>query len=158
MRKDYFDVLARLVSESKKYDNVTLVKSIYLSIPFYPADKDYQEKRKFYQSGIQYFLSLGLHQIAGELYANLAGGERGSTKEQIALCERTLEFLDCTSKEYACALAMREMLCHMEHQGNEEYYHYWAFGETIFQKGKSIFLSPIFPCYAFYKKSRILVL
>lgn len=155
MRNDYFDVLARLVSEGKTHGDPQLVKSIYLSIPFYPADKDYQEKRKFYQSGIQYFLSLGLYQIAGELYTHLAA-MYGDITERIPFCDKALELLDQTSKEYACVSAMRELLCHMERQGNEEYYHYWAFGETIFRKEASIFLSPIYPCFAFHKKSESL--
>lgn len=156
MRKDYFDVLARLVSEAKAHGDSQLVKSIYLLIPFYPSDQKNQQKWEFYQGGILYFLSLGLYQIVGELYAKLAGEVHGSTKERILLCERALEFLDQTSKEYACVLALREMLCHMEHQENEEYYHYCAFGETISQKGKSIFLSPTFPCLAFRKKAEAL--
>ena len=155
MRNDYFDVLARLVSEAKTHEDPQLVKSIYLSIPFYPVDKDCQEKRKFYQSGIQYFLLLGLHQIVGELYTHLASMYE-STTERIALCQKALGYLNQTSKEYACVSAMREMLCHMEHQGNDEYYHYWAFGETIFRKEASIFLSPIYPCFAFRKKSESL--
>ena len=155
MRKDYFDVLARLVSEAKALGDARLVKTIYLSIPFYPADKDYQEKRKFYQSGIQYFLSLGLYQIAGELYTHLAA-MYGDITERIPFCDKALELLDQTSKEYACVSAMRELLCHMERQVNEEYYHYWAFGETIFRKEASIFLSSIYPCFAFHKKSESL--
>lgn len=155
MRKDYFDVLARLVSEAKALGDARLVKNIYLSIPFYPADKDYQEKRKFYQNGIQYFLSLGLYQIVGELYMHLSS-MYGSTTERIALCQKALDYLDLTSEKYACASAMREMFCHMERQGNDEYYHYWAFGETIFRKDSSIFLSPIYPCFAFRKKSESL--
>ncbi len=155
MRKDYFEVLARLVSEAKALGDARLVKTIYLSIPFYPTDKDYQEKRKFYQSGIQYFLSLGLHQIAGELYVNLAVREYGSTKERIALCEKAIELLNPTSKEYACVSAMREMLCHMDRQGNQDFYHYWSFGGTIFSKEESIFLSPIFACVAHLKRAAV---
>ena len=154
-RKDYFDVLARLVSEAKEYGDPQLVKSIYLSVPFYPTDKDDQEKRKLYQKGIQYFLSLGLYQIAGELYMHLAS-VYGSTTERIVLCQKAREYLNQTSKEYACVSAMQEMLCHMDQQENDEYYHYWAFGETIFRKETSIFLSPIYPCFAFRKKSESL--
>ncbi len=152
-RNDFFDVLARLVSEAKAQGDMTLVKSIYLSIPFYPDDKDYREKMKFYQDGIQYFLALGLHQIAGELYVNLAGGECGSIKERIALCEKALELLNPTSKEYACSRAVQEMLCHMDRQGIQDFYHYWAFGETIFSKGESIFLSPIFSRDTHHKRA-----
>ncbi len=154
-RKDYFDVLARLASEAKTHGDSQLVKNIYLSIPFYPADQENQPKREFYKGGIQYFLSLGLYQIAGELYMHLAS-MYGSTTERIALCQKAREYLNQTSKEYACASAMREMLCYMEHQGNDEYYHYWAFGETIFRKEASIFLSPIYPCFVFRKKSESL--
>lgn len=82
MRKGFYDVLASLVSEAKIHGNPQLVKSIYLSIPFYPADKDYQQKRGLFQGGIQYFLSLGLYQIAGELYTHLAA-MYGSTTERI---------------------------------------------------------------------------
>ncbi len=156
LRKDYFDVLARLVSEAKALGDSRLVKSIYLSIPFYPADQDHSQKWDFFQSGIQYFLSLGMNQTVGELYVYLAG-MYGRLKERMIFCEKALSFLDTTSsKEYACVLAMREMLCHMEHQKNEEYYRYSAFGETIFRKGESIFLSPIFSNYAFRKKEESL--
>lgn len=156
MRKDYFDVFARLVSESKAHGDMTLVKSVYLSIPFYPADKDYPRKKNLLQSGIQYFLSLDLYQFAGELYVHLAAGMSGSIMERILLCEKALEVLDRTSKEYACISAMREMFCHMKEQKNKAYYHYCAFGETLFQKRKSIFLSPIFSCYAMCEKSESL--
>ena len=154
-RKDYFDVLARLASEARTHGDPQLVKNVYLSIPFFPSDQDNQPKREFYKGGIRYFLSLDLYQIAGELYMHLAS-MYGSTAERLALCKKALEYLNQTSREYACASAMREMLCHMERQGNDEYYHYWAFGETIFQKEESIFLSPIYPCFAFHKKSESL--
>lgn len=154
MRKDYFDVLARLVSEAKALGDARLVKTIYLSIPFYPTDQDHSQKWDFFQGGIQHFLSHGMKQTVGELYMYLAG-VYGRVKERMIFCEKALEFLDATSpKEYACAIAMREMLCHMEHQKNEEYYRYSAFGETIFRKGESIFLSPIFSNYAFRKKEK----
>lgn len=67
MRKDYLDVLARLVSEAKTHGDPQLVKNIYLSIPFYPDGQENQPIREFYKGGIQYFLSLGLYQIVGEL-------------------------------------------------------------------------------------------
>ena len=65
MRKDYFDVLARLVSEAKSLGDAQLVKTIYLSMPFYPSDKENQQKRAFYQDGIEYFLSCGLYESVG---------------------------------------------------------------------------------------------
>lgn len=156
MRKDYLDVLARLVSEAKTHGDPQLVKNIYLSIPFYPDDQENQPIREFYKGGIQYFLSLGLYQIVGELYMHLVASMYGSTAERIDLCQKAREYLNQTSKEYACVSAMKEILCYIEHQGNDEYYHYCAFGETIFRKEASIFLSPIYPCSAFRKKSKFL--
>ena len=154
LRDDFFDVFARLVSEAKGLGDMTLVKSIYLAMPFYPTDKDRREKMNFYQSGIEYFLALGLHHSAGELYANLAVSECGSTKERIAFCEKALELLDQTSKEYACCRAVREILCQIGRRGNRDFYHYWSFGGTIFFKGESIFLSPIFACEALHKPAK----
>ncbi len=153
MRKDYFDVLVRFVSEAKALGDAQIVKSTYFSIPFYPDDQDNPKKLELYQSGIQYFLSLGINQTVGELYVHLAV-MYGSIIERIQFCDKAMEFLDRTSKEYACVVSMREMLCHMEHQGNEEYYSYSAFGETIFKKGEGIFLSPIFSCSSFRKHEK----
>lgn len=144
-RRDYFDLLARLVSEAKAHGDPQLVKSIYLSIPFFREDQKNQRKLEFYEGGIQYFLSLGLHHIVGELYANRVG-LWGNTAERIRFSDKALEFLNPTSKEYACIRAMREMLCYIEHQGDPELYHYHAFGEMVFSKGESIFLSQIYPC------------
>ena len=156
LRKDYFDVLARLVSEAKALGDAQLVKNIYFSIPFYSDDQDHLQKWDFFKNGIQYFLALGMNQTVGELYVYLAG-MYGGVKERMIFCEKALEFLDTTSpKEYACVLAIREMLCYMEQQKNEEHYHYSAFGETIFRKGESIFLSPIFSNYAFRMKKESL--
>jgi hypothetical protein len=140
-RRDYFDLLARLVSEAKAHGDPQLVKSIYLSIPFFREDQKNQRKREFYEGGIQYLLSLGLHHIVGELYTHLVV-MYGNTAERIRNSDKALECLDSTAKEYACVRAMREMLCHREYQGEPDLYHYHAFGETIFSKGKSIFL----PC------------
>ena len=155
MRNDFFDVFARLVSEAKAQGDMTLVKSIYLSMTFYPPDKDYGEKMRFYQNGIQYFLALGLYQIAGELYADLAVEECGSIKERIAFCKKALELLNETSKEYACSRAMLEMLCHIDRQGNQDFYHYWSFGGTISSKGDSIILSPIFSRVVHHKRAEV---
>ena len=150
-RGDYFDLLARLVSEAKAHGDPQLVKSIYLSIPFFREDQKNQRKREFYEGGIQYFLSLGLHHIVGELYAHRVG-MWGNTAERIRFSDKALEFLNPTSKEYACIRAMRELLCHMEHQGNPELYHYHAFGETVFSNGESIFLSRIYPFSMYCKR------
>ena len=156
MRKDYFDVLARLVTEAKKLGDTLLIKHIYLSMPFYPADWDDSKKIDFFQGGIKYFLSLGMDKAVGELYVYLAG-MYGYVKERIVFCEKALEYLDTTfSKEYACVLAMREMLCYMEHQKYEEFYRYSAFGEKIIRKGKSIFLSPVYSNYLSLKKEESL--
>lgn len=143
-RGDYFDLLARLVSEAKAHGDPQLVKSIYGSVPFFQADQENQRKLEFYEGGIQYFLSLGLHHIVGELYANRVG-LWGNTAERIRFSDKALEFLNPTSKEYACIRAMREMLCYIEHQGDPELYHYHAFGGTVFSNGESIFLSQIYP-------------
>ena len=143
-RRDYFDLLARLVSEAKAHGDPQLVKSIYLSIPFFREDQKNQRKLEFYEGGIQYFLSLGLHHIVGELYAHRVG-MWGNIAERIRFSDKALEFLNPTSKEYACIRAMREMLCYIEHQGDPELYHYHAFGETVFSKGERIFLSRIYP-------------
>lgn len=143
-RGDYYDLLARLVSEAKAHGDPQLVKSIYLSIPFFREDQNNQRKLEFYEGGIQYFLSLGLHHIVGELYAHRVG-LWGNTAERIRFSDKALEFLNPTSKEYACIRAMRDMLCYIEHQGEPELYHYHAFGETVFSKGERIFLSRIYP-------------
>lgn len=156
-RGDYFDLLARLVSEAKAHGDPQLVKSIYLSIPFFREDQNNQRKLEFYEGGIQYFLSLGLHHIVGEIYANRVG-LWGNTAERIRFSDKALEFLDPTSKEYACIRAMREMLCYMEHQGDPDCYHYHAFGETVFSKGESIFLSQIYPFSMHCKREEALPL
>ena len=152
-RKDYYDVLARLVSEAKALGDPQLVKNVYVRIPFfYQADQENQRKLEFYQGGIQYFRSLGLHHIVGELYTNLAS-THGSIAERLQFCEKALEFLNRTSKEYASIWAMRELLCHIDRQGNQDFYRYHAFGGTIFSKGERIFLSPIFPCMAYRERA-----
>ena len=136
-RGDYYDVLARLVSEAKAHGDPQLVKNIYVSVPFFRADQEYHRKREFFEGGIQYFLSLGLHHMVGELYTHLAS-MWGNTADRIRYSDKALEFLNPTSKEYACIRAMREMLCYIEHQGDPELYHYHAFGETVFSKGELI--------------------
>lgn len=151
-REDYFDVLDRMISESKNLGNTDRVKHIYITIPFYPEDKDFERKMEFLQSGIQYFLSLGLSQDVGELYIKLVQ-TYVSIKERIEFCEQALGYLDKSSKEYACGLAIRKMLHHMECHKNEDYLHYYTFGETIFRKGESIFISPMFPYFAFREKA-----
>ena len=150
-RGDYYDVLARLVSEAKAHGDQQLVKNIYESIPFFPADREYQRKREFFEGGIQYFLSQGLHHMVGELYTHLAS-MWGNTADRIRYSDKALEFLNPTSKESACVRAMREMLCYIEHQGDPELYRYHAFGGTVSSKGESLFLSPIFPCMMFCKR------
>ena len=152
-RGDFYDVYARLVSEAKALGDPELLKHIYLSVPFYPNDdRENQRKQAFFQDGIQYFHSLGLRHVVGELYVHLAAGMCFSTAERIRFCESALELLDPTSKEYACIRAMRDMIGYQEHQGNPDYYHYWTFGGTVFSEGGSIFLSSIFPCMAFLKR------
>ncbi len=152
-RKDYYDVLARLVSEAKAIGDSRLVKTIYVLMPSFPTEQESQRKQAFFENGIQYFRSLGMHQIEGELYADLAGDMYANTADRIRFCESALELLDRTSRQYACVCAMRDMLGYMEHQGNQDFYHYWAFGGTVFSKGESIFLSPIFPCMAYRKRA-----
>ena len=153
-RGDFYDVYARLVSEAKALGDPELLKHIYLSVPFYPNDdRENQRKQAFFQDGIQYFHSLGLRHVVGELYVHLAAGMCFSTAERIRFCESALELLDPTSKEYACIRAMRDMIGYQEHQGNPDYYHYWTFGGTVFSEGESIFLSPIFPGMAFRKRA-----
>ena len=150
-RGDHYDVLARLVSEAKAHGDQQLVKNIYESIPFFPADREYQRKREFFEGGIQYFLSQGLHHMVGELYTHLAS-MWGNTAERIRFSDKALEFLNPTSKEYACVRAMRDMLCYREHQGEPDLYRYRTFGGTVFSKGESLFLSPIFQCTMFCKR------
>ena len=66
---------------------------------------------------------------------------------------RALELLDRTSRQYACARAMRAMLVYMERQGTRDFYHYQAFGGSIFSKGECLCLSPISPCLAYHKRA-----
>lgn len=140
-REDYFDVLDRMISEAKALGNKERVKCIYMKIPFYPEDKDFERKTEFVKSGIDYFLSIGSSREAGELYLDLAHHAYADIKERIAFCEQALEYLDNSSKEYAGALAASKMLHHMECHENEACLHYCAFGEAVSRNGESIFVS-----------------
>ena len=80
-REDYFDVLDRMISEAKALGNKERVKCIYMKIPFYPEDKDFERKTEFVKSGIDYFLSIGSSREAGELYLDLAHHAYADIKE-----------------------------------------------------------------------------
>lgn len=140
-RDDYFDVLDRMISEAKALGNKERVKCIYMKIPFYPEDKDFERKTEFVKSGIDYFLSIGSSRETGELYLDLAHHAYADIKERIAFCEQALGYLDNSSNEYAGALAASKMLHHMECHENEACLHYCAFGEAVFRNGESIFVS-----------------
>lgn len=151
-REDYFDVLDRMISEAKNLGNTNLIKRIYMTIPFWPEDKDYERKLEFVQGWIRYFLSLGLKQTVGELYCYLAQAYV-RIKERIAFYEQALGYLDRSSKEYAWALAIRKMLRHMECHANGECLHYCAFGEAVSRKAQSVFLSPMYEYFAYLKEA-----
>lgn len=91
--------------------------------------------------------------VAAECAVSEGCTARLGIKERIKFCEQALGYLDKSSKEYACGLAIRKMLHHMECHKNEDYLHYYTFGETIFRKGESIFISPMFPYFAFREKA-----
>lgn len=146
-RADYFDVLDRMLSESRRLGDTELVKRIYTTVPFYPGDEALRRKTAFIREGVESFLAQGAAHDAGELCMHLAWSV-GDTDGRLEFCERALEYLDRSSLIYAAALALRKMLCRTQGRADKMHAACFIFGDKLFTKDGRVLISPM--PYAWY--------